>query len=297
MSYDRCPWLACAAVALLLSAAPAQQPPPAPSAQQPPAPPPPKPDPEAVKTFNRALEKFGPQRGGWLKTTLWQQVDVQGLAFHSEGLYLSGPDHRLHLDLNVRVGSTEGRLQIVSDGSTLWQAVRVGGGERVVSKYELKKVLEVLNTPGTVLVFTRQDPGQWKGHKALVLTGVWNGAITNDILKKVGILDRWPATLPRKCVVYLDAQSLWPLRLEWRGGPPKGEEAALLQMEFRDPQLLGSGDKPPAEYAGLFVFDERNQKVIDQTREMTEGLRARARELAIQTKPNPPGQPAPPTSR
>jgi hypothetical protein len=300
----------------------AQQPsPPAAPPQQPP-PPPPKPDPEAVKLFNRAQELYGRQREGWLKTTLWQQVDVQGLTFRSEGLYLSGPNQRLRLDLNVRVGNTDGELQIISNGATLWQIVRIGTAERVVTKYDLKKVLEVLNKPNTQqardeffrdqsfsgvapllqnlqqqLVFTRQEPGQWKGRKAHVLTGVWSADVTTNVLRSFGGPDRWPSTLARKCVLYLDEQNLWPLRLEWRGGPPKGEDQVLLQMEFRDPQFLAADAPAPADYEGKFAFDERNLKVIDQTTKIVEDWQARARQFASQNKPGLPGQPAPPMSR
>jgi hypothetical protein len=193
--------------------------------------------------------------------------------------------------------------------------VRIGSGERMVSKYELKKVLEVLTQPqmreefmrsqsfkGVAplllnlqqqLVFTGLQEGQWKGHKVHKLTGVWSANITTGIVQQIGGLDRWPAALARKCVLYLDAQSLWPLRVEWRGGPAKGEEQVLLQMEFRDPQFVAADAKPPAEYESKFVFDERNLKVVDETTRITEEWR----KVASQSRPGPPGQPTPPMSR
>src|SRR5262245_6686035 len=88
--------------ALLLSGALAQQSkqpaqPAKPAAPAPPAPPPPKADPDAVKALDKALERFGPKQTGWIKTTIWQHLDVQGLTYGAEGVYLSGPNHRYRL--------------------------------------------------------------------------------------------------------------------------------------------------------------------------------------------------------
>src|SRR5262249_921946 len=219
--------------------------------------------------------------------------------------------------------NTDGELQIVSNGTTLWQMVRIGSAERVVTRYELKKVLEVLNTPRMApqvreeffreqsfsgvapllqnlqqqLVFTRHEPGQWKGHKVQILTGVWSADVTTDVVRLSSGLDRWPPALARKCLLYLDAQSHWPLRLEWRGGPAKSEDQVLLQMEFRDPQIVAGDAPPPAEFEGKFAFDERNLKVIDQTKKITEDLQTRAGQFAGPNKFGAPGQPAPPVSR
>src|SRR5262249_18846710 len=152
MSYVRQAWLLFAvAAAVLLPAALAQQAAqptkPAEPAKPAPAPPPPKADPEAVKALELAVERYGPRRAGWRKTTGRQQVDVQGLTYQAEGSYLSGPDYRLRLDLKVRLGGTEGESRTVCDGQTVWQTMRIGD-QKNVGKYSLKQVLEALNAPG-----------------------------------------------------------------------------------------------------------------------------------------------------
>src|SRR5262249_21194486 len=113
-----------------------------------PAPPPLKPataDPAASKILEEALQA---KPLDWIQTTLWQQVDVQGLSFQAEGAYLSGPDNQLHLNLVVHVGDTTGKLEVISDGTTLWETTQIGDGERTINKkVRLKDVLESLNKP------------------------------------------------------------------------------------------------------------------------------------------------------
>jgi len=316
MSHVRHVWLLFAvAAAVLLPAALAQQAAqparPAEPAKTPPAPAP-KADPDAVKSLDLALERYGPRRIGWVKTTLWQQVDVQGLTYQAEGTYLSGPDYRLRLDLKVRLGGTAGETVQVCDGKTVWTAMEVGG-ERNVVKYSLKQVLDALNAPGVPpemreqflqeqafvsvvpllhnlkqqVVFTRQEKAQWQGREALLLTGVWNA----DVTKVIGPNERLPAWMPRTCKMYLDAKVHWPLRIEWWGpAPPQGEDVLLLQIEFRDPLILAADAKPPAGLEQQFTFNEGGALVTDQTKPLTEKLRAQAKQFASQKKaaPSPP---------
>src|SRR5262245_35018541 len=75
------------------STPPAKAPAPAPKPE------PLKPDPAATQAFDAALQNLEKNPLTWFETTLWQQMTVQGLVLQSEGLYLSGPDHRLHLNL------------------------------------------------------------------------------------------------------------------------------------------------------------------------------------------------------
>ncbi len=39
------------------------------------------------------------------------------------------------------------------------------------------------------------------------------------------------------CYLYLDAQTLWPSRVEWWAGDRHSNPRLLLEIEFRDPQL------------------------------------------------------------
>src|SRR5262249_38329239 len=149
-------------------------------------------------------------------------------------VYLSGPDHRLRLDLQVRAGNAARRMQVVSDGHTLWQIDQCGPAERAVSRVNLKPGLGTLYSRGTsgrrpeefyshqwfagpapllqdlrpTMTFTRCQPARWREHDVLLL----NGVRSQPPAEKT-----WPDFLPRQCRLYLDAQTLWPYRLEWWG--------------------------------------------------------------------------------
>jgi hypothetical protein len=120
------------------------------SLPSPPPAPPLKADPAAERFLNQAIEQLDAKKLGWLETTLQQQVYAQGLSFKTDGRYFWGPEHRLRLELTVHLGGTDGVLQVISDGSTVWEEVHLGKGEHFISKWDLKKVQETLNKPGTL---------------------------------------------------------------------------------------------------------------------------------------------------
>jgi hypothetical protein len=298
--------------ALLLTGAVGQQPPPAPPPANPPSPPPPPPkaDPEADQAIGRAIELLDPKKLGWVEMAIWQSVATQGLSFETAGRYLSGPDHLLDMNLKVQVGSTAGQLSIVSDGKTVWNAVRIGSDEPVVTKWELKKVEGVMNSPGTPpqlgedffksqsfaglvpllqnlrqeLTFTKLEKERWKNHEVLKLAGVWNPDIAKLLAPPP---NPWPSTVPRACRVYLDANPPhWLYRLEW-WGPVRagGEDTLLMQTEFRDPKQTAPGDKRPEKYAQAFKFNPGKADVTDKTKELTEQLAfVRDQQAAAQKK-------------
>src|SRR5438067_1872531 len=86
----------------------------APAGRTPPLDPATPPDPDAVAALDEALAFLGPAQTAWLEMTLWQQVEAQGLSYQAQGRYLSGPGHRLRVELKTYVGATEGELRIVS---------------------------------------------------------------------------------------------------------------------------------------------------------------------------------------
>jgi len=271
-----------------------------------PAPPAPA-DPAAAQMLDRALERLAGQRLDWVEMNLWQQVNVQELCYQAEGRYLAGPDHRFRLDLHTHVGSTDGRLQVVSDGATLWQSRRIGAGPASVSKIDLKEVLAILNRPGTPpqlrdeffhsqfqlgilpllrglrqqVTWSKKETVRRNGRVLLKLSGAWSADPTHA---NALLAAPWPAGLPRQGRLYLDPQTLWPHRVEWWGpDPPQAEDAPLVQMEFRDPVL----NRPlsPERCAVEFTLSDGPAGAIDQTREAITRLQIRAQELTRKSVP------------
>lgn len=298
-----------AAPICLITGAIGQQPGAAPTAKPPAAkaPPPPKADAEAAKVLDAAIQALDPKRLEWLETTLWQQVDLQGLTFQAEGSYLSGPNHRLCLDLQVRLGDTLGKLLVVSDGATLWERLQIGASDKIeVKKTDLRSLLnrdlfperiqsEFIPLAGVVpllqnirrqMTVTGQEKIQWRGRSVVKLTAAWSGDVAKAI---VAGNSSWPNALPRKCCLYLDdgpTQTHWPHRVEWWG--PVSSQAGdglLLQMEFRNPKLaqeVALSDEQRKQYAARFRFSPGNLPVQDQTKQVLEQAKNRGKQLANQ---------------
>lgn len=319
--------------ALLLAGAMAQQAtkPPAPAGGAPPAkteaPPkiePPKEDPKATEVLAQAVDRSKKQE--WVETTLWQQVDLQGLTCQAEGTYLAAPQRRLHLDLEVHLGGNSGNLKVISDGSTLWEVLKIGTGDWTVRhKIELNKALEPLNTPEmptdvvkevqeqffqtqsfagvTPLLqtikqrmkVTKQENVRWNGHDVIRLTAVWPIEVANAATQNGK--QPWAANFPKECRLYLDEKTSWPHRLEWFGpAPARKGDALLVQMEFRSPKFQEfSKERCDREFA----FDPGPGDVPDQTHDVKENIKNFAMHLKAQKemKPTTPDKPKPPEKK
>jgi hypothetical protein len=261
----------------------------------------------ATQILERAIEALSPSRISWMETTVWQQLACEDFTSQAEGRFLAGPDQRLRLQLRLRLGRACGEMSVVSDGTTLWQSSQVEGGERSVSRMEVQKVLSALASPAvgpkvrdeffqnlcfaglgpmlqglrTRMTADRRETLSWKGRDVTRLTLHWSPEQART-LAPAG--EPWPAYLPRTCLLYLDAASLWPLRLEWWGPTSREDrDTPVLQMEFRDPVL----NRPLSQEqcAREFSFDPGPGKVPDQTEEMTELVEARAKQEAGQAAP------------
>jgi hypothetical protein len=265
---------------ILLTTASAQ-PPPKPA--EPPAPKV-KSDPAALDALKQALEHLDLKRHGAVKTDLWQEVDVQGLAFQAQGTYLAAPGQRMHLELRImRIAGTTADMKVFSDGKTLWEVSTIGNQGESVVKVDLERVLEEMNSPDKLktregflqsqsfaglapllenlksqVAFTKREETTWKDHKVIRLTGTWVDVPTDS--------KDWVEFLPRQCIVYLDAETYWPYRIEWWGptvrGEPRSKDALLMQSEFRNPE------RPKEIAAKNFAYEPpASAKITDKTDE------------------------------
>jgi hypothetical protein len=266
------PLIACSALFLTGSVGPgrpAPAPPPAQAATAPPAPrsqpgPPPAPaaDAAAVAALDRALALLAPDRLRWLEVALWQRITAQGVACEAEGRYLAAPGRRFRLDLKIGPGGRAGALQVISDGTDLWQATKIGTGAwREYKRYRLDDVQQALDDPATApavrdeflrdqncagvltllpalrerMTWFRQERVRRDGRLLLKLSATWTPAEAEALVPPG---TPWPDDLPRQVRLYLDPDTFWPHRLEWWGpDPDRPDDSLLIQMEFRDPVL------------------------------------------------------------
>jgi hypothetical protein len=204
--------------------------------------------------LEEACARYLPARTPWLSMSIWQQWEDKESAYQVTGRLLRAPNERVRLDLDVSAGSAEGKVCLVSDGRWLWHCRMVGNEKPEEQTIELPdasvpalqaaraRVFEEQGCTGFVpLLKTLQArlqqrqlaAGLWKGRPVVVLRGT--------IIPDSQALGEVPADLrsrmePREAAVYLDAETLWPHRIEWWGSDKAGAPLSLiLQMEFRDP--------------------------------------------------------------
>jgi hypothetical protein len=243
-----------------------------------------------TEMLDQAIETLNPNRVEWLEAEVWQQVSCQDLTYQAEGHFRAAPGQRLRLQLGLRVGRVRGDMQVVSDGITIWQAQQVDSGPRLVHRVELQAFLNALAQPDLPpaqraellqhqgfaglapllqglrhrLVVTGRENLSWKGQPVTRLTLIWP-ASPETLPVSAG--QPWPALVPRKCLLYLDARSFWPHRLEWWGPEEAaGRDRLLFEMEFRNPVV----NRPltPEQCAREFTFDAQGVIVQDRTFEV-----------------------------
>jgi hypothetical protein len=182
----------------------------------------------------------------WLETAVWQQAQGEDGRFVAQGRLWLAPGNRQRLELTVRVGQTEGKLRMVSDGKVLqrvtcvgqdapnvWQQIVVTdpspgeGDDSVLGNLAEGGLDRLLVRVRQRLTDSRVRRASWKGQAVYRITGGWR------------------SDMPRTCVVLLDVRTLWPHRIAWTG------ERDSWQVEFRDPQP--NQPLTPAQSARLFA--------------------------------------------
>jgi hypothetical protein len=233
-------------------------------------------DPQALALLDRAIEALSPERVAWLEATIWQQVRCDEFVYQACGRLLTAPGERMRFDVNVKVGKTQGELRMVCDGVALAQTTRIGENTPVVARWELPGSKDAFKLTAEITQSRRQllqDQGFvgmtpllgnlrknlgnsqcqqqiWKGCEVFVISGAWPEKTAQ--IAAMPDLAR-PRLQPRLCCVYLDAQTLWPHRLEWWGSEKAGQPNSLLaQTEFRNPVL--NRKLPPQQCAAEFAI-------------------------------------------
>jgi hypothetical protein len=76
-----------------------------------------------------------------------------------------------------------------------------------------------------------QQAGAWNGKQVVRVTGDWTCQDNIPAASR-------PPLMPRTFVLFLDAKTHWPMRIEWWGSTRPGDEQALiLEMEYREPKF------------------------------------------------------------
>jgi hypothetical protein len=235
---------------------------------KPPAPQPPVPvssaatnDPQALAILDNAIAALAPERLSWMETKVWQQARCEDFAYQASGRLLTAPGDRMRFDLNVKVGKTVGEMRMVNDGKRLWRSIRMGAENAAVQSWDWPVLNDALKTHAEVAQARAQlmkDRGvaglplmlrtlrqgmqsaqvrqqSWHGNTTYIISAAWpENAATPGSMFDVAP----PRFHLRQCLIYLDAESSWPCRIEWWGAEkPNKPNELLTQTEFRKPVL------------------------------------------------------------
>jgi hypothetical protein len=197
----------------------------------------------------------------WLNVAIWQRLHDHEVGYEAEAHLQLGPEHCARLESEVRVGGARCRTLVVSDGRAAAEVQRAGDGpERVRGAYLPDRTNRAARDrwlrdkgcsgPAPLLAELRAGVSNWR-----VDTGMRNG---KSVVRLQGELD--PSRLraavqtalsARFCTLYLDAATLWPMRIEWRTGAALSA-SLYLEMEFREPTLDQA--LSPEECARAFTY-------------------------------------------
>ncbi len=213
---------------------------------------------DAKQLLQKALEKLDPKRTTWLKTKIRQSMIDAGSTYVAEGHLQLGPNHCARLELNI---GKEGRLLVVSDGEMIALERKSPG---------VKPHVEVARLPdddagGKEKVLHAKCCG---GPRALLMQlqeHLQSAKLQTGLLYDVPVIqikgDLSPAAVPaqpgvvqsaRHLYVYLDAQTLWPCRLEWWSADKIKTLRLNSRIEFLDPEL--NREQNAEECMRLFSF-------------------------------------------
>jgi hypothetical protein len=215
-------------------------------------------DPQALEILDRCLAAMAPDQVRWLQCSVWQQGKCETFNYQASGRLVTAPQERCRYDLDLKVGNTVGELRVACDGKTLRQSIRMSSVQATVTRLELpgpkdrlKSTEELAQARARFIEDNSSGPGpmvrrlrqrmlgaqclqcRWNGRAVLVVAG----ALPQEQRPDTPSCESVPARFTvRQCILYLDARTLWPVRVEWWGA----EQAAapnqlVLQTEFRNP--------------------------------------------------------------
>jgi hypothetical protein len=249
----------------------------------------PKELPEAVQLLHAAVDRIHSPKASCLETKIWQRASVGEVVYEADGKFQSAPRGRTRLDLETRTANAVSRLRLISDGTRILRATSLNDStwsnvgfvdawtvvERSQGKLSIEDVRRTflqgrLGGGPADLLQNALDLYSWT-KKAKVNRG---GSI---YYKLTGKCKSPPANTPdmkvalSECRLYLNAENLWPHRVEWWGTAFGAAQPSLLfQVEFRDPVLTEA--VPPEKLASEFTIDPHAYPIDDQTEKLATQL-------------------------
>jgi hypothetical protein len=201
---------------------------------------------DAGQLLQKAVERLDPGHTVWLKTKIRQTMTDEASSFVAEGVLQRGPNHCAHLQMETDALGKKRRLLVVSDGEVVAQVRQVPGAEDVVEVVKVPAgdvrsretflVAKSCGGPRPVLESLQKNLKDGRLQTGL-LHDVPVIVIKGEFESDVKGICAGVATPVKSATIYLDAKSLWPVRLEWWGVDSKKAPRRVLCIEFLEPEL------------------------------------------------------------
>jgi len=210
----------------------------------------------ANELLQKALEKLDPNRTTWLRTKIRQTMSDPESRFTAEGFLQRGPNHCAHLEMVIDTNGSKARLLVVSDGTTIASVREVVGTEPTATVHAFPEssdpsvkaeFLRSMNCNGPTASL-RDVLAQLRDAK--LQTGMLHDRRVIQIAGEFGSATASIAV--RSCQVYLDAETLWPCRIEWFGVDAGNRVVPIMRVEYLDPEI--NQELSLAECAKLFSY-------------------------------------------
>ncbi len=206
---------------------------------------------DARQLLEKALEKLGKEESVWLNTKIRQTVHNADSRFVAEGFLQRGPNQCARMELEINTNGVRSRLVIVSDGEMLAQVRKIHGAKSIAEVERLPAIPAASQAEAHAARETYLD-GKSCGGPAALLRSIHQalraGTLQTGLLRDQPVIhlrgdldpDQVRAFAAMKLTgfstsVYLDAKTLWPMRIEWWGAEHGKAPRRLTQIEFRDP--------------------------------------------------------------
>jgi hypothetical protein len=201
-------------------------------------------EPSAAQILARAAANVDPANVQWLTCKIWQKQIAEELSFEAEGRLVRGPNQCGRFEMKVRTGDNATEVVTVSDGIGLAHSCRHVGKPAQVATLKFvtaedrplppEHIEAILHSYGCTGPYQLLKDLEARLENWQLATGTWKD---RAILRLTGSVKNDPAESsemnPKTCHVFLDEQTLWPLRVEW-WAPRDGGDYLFLAMEFRD---------------------------------------------------------------
>ncbi len=193
---------------------------------------------DATELLDKSIAGLSWSKVRWLDMTIWQKMHRREGFSEISGRYRLGPDMQMCLKLDIQHGNAKGQVQAACDGCRVWRcdhhsskkvvkalAIPDDGPRRFLEKNGVGGPRPLVQAMRDGLHAPRKQVGIWQDRKVWRVSGKWRHDDATFAAAGLHVT---------RSVLFIDAETLLPIRAEWFGSfEPDGRSRLLIEMEFR----------------------------------------------------------------